>query len=85
MQAYKLAVPGVVAVVMAEDDDAVIEKVFGHLNEARKLVDDEEPKLIARGGIRRLDGGDDGQGTIIIRIEVWTNEVKFLSPEGSVN
>lgn len=89
MNAYKFAIPGVNAIVMAEDDEAVIQKMFGHLETTREQQHGgdglDEPHLVARGGIRRLDDGDEGRGTIVVRIEVWSNEVKFLPPEGQAN
>ena len=59
MPAYKFAIPGVAAIVMAEDDEAVIEKVFGHLNNAREQFTDQEkePHWIANGGTPCRDEG----------------------------
>ena len=88
MQAYKLVCAGVVAIMMAEDDEAVMEKAFGHLEETRSGQESEStylstdvPKLIANGGLWRLGEEDDEPVTFI---QVWTDEVKFVPPEGSV-
>lgn len=83
MQAYKFVCSGVVAIMMAEDDEAVMEKAFGHLEETRSGQEstDDTVKLIANGGLWRLGEEDDEP---VVFFEVWTNEVKFVPPKGSV-
>jgi folate-dependent tRNA-U54 methylase TrmFO/GidA len=87
MQAYRLIVGNVVAIMMAEDDEAIMERCFGKLDTVR--IDQAEKRaypegdayVVIRGGIWRLGEEVDEQVTAI---EVWTNEVKFVPPEGSV-
>ena len=69
-------------------DEAVMEKAFGHLEATRVGQESEDtylstdvPKLIANGGLWRLGEEDDEPVTFI---EVWTNEVKFVPPKGTV-
>jgi len=88
MQAYKFVCGGVVAIMMAEDDEAVMQKAFGHLEETRAGQDNEGaypttdvPKLVARGGLWRLEEENDEPVTFI---EVWTNEVKFVPSKGTM-
>lgn len=81
MNAYQMDIAGVRCVVMAVDDDAVMEKMFAHLDKGREIQNEVtgEHKLLAEGTIVRLS--DDG---VVTRIEVYTDEVKFLPPEGKV-
>jgi hypothetical protein len=86
MQAYKFVCGGVVAIMMAEDDEAVMQKIFGHLEETRSGQETtfptaNTPRLIANGGLWRLGEEDDEPVTFI---QVWTDEVKFVPPKGSV-
>lgn len=81
MNAYKLTISGVFAIIMAEDDDALMEKTFGHLNKAREIQNQVsgEHELIDRGTLVRLN--DD---SVVANIEVYTDEVRFVPPEGKV-
>lgn len=87
MQAYKFVCGGVYAIMMAEDDEAVMKKAFGHLEETRSgqaadgLFAPGEPKLVANGGLWRLGEEDDEPLTFI---QVWTDGVKFVPPKGSM-
>jgi hypothetical protein len=88
MQAYKLVCSGVYAIIMAEDDEAVMQKTFGHLEKTRADQEAEgaypttgAPKLVANGGLWRLGEEDDEPLTFL---EVWTNEVKFIPPTGTM-
>lgn len=81
MNAYKFCIAGIWAIVMAEDDEAVIDKVFEKADQARQLQNTEtEPgTLLALGHIQRLS--DDGE---VARFEVYTDEIKFKPPSGAV-
>ena len=87
MQAYRLIVGSVVAIMMAEDDEAIMKRCFGQLDTVRvdqaeeRAYPEGDPKLVIRGGIWRLGEEVDEQVT---SIEVWTNKVKFVPSEGSV-
>ena len=79
MNAYQFDIAGIRTVVLAEDDEAVLEKCFGHMDKARQIQNtvEGEGKLLAEGTIIRLS--DDG---VVSKVEVYTNEVKFVPPEG---
>jgi hypothetical protein len=89
MQGYKFVCEGIYAILMAEDDETIMKKIFGHLEETRVgqesggsyPVSSESPRLVARGGLWRLGEEEDEPVTFI---EVWTNEVKFVPPKGAI-
>jgi hypothetical protein len=87
MQAYRLIVGDLFAVMMAEDDEAIMKRCFGQLDTVRVQQEtvhsysEGDPKLVTSGGIWRLGDEVDEQ---ITSIEVWTNKVKFVPPEGTV-
>jgi hypothetical protein len=88
MQAYKFMASGVLAIMMAENDEAVMKKCFGHLEKVRVSLQEDgdyasfdEPRLVCHAGIWRLGKEQD---EVVTHMEVWTDEVKFIPPEGAV-
>ena len=79
MNAYQFDIAGVRSVVFAEDDEAVMEKCFGHMEQAREMQNTvtEEGALLAEGTIINL-----GTDEVVTNVQVYTNEIKFVPPEG---
>lgn len=81
MNAYKFCIAGIWAIVMAEDDEAVIDKVFEKADQARQLQNTvtEPGALLALGHILRLSDDEE-----VACFEVYTDKIEFKPPQGTV-
>lgn len=78
MNAYKLSISGIFAVILAEDDQALVDKAFGHLNNARQAVEGVQGEVLATGTLTRLSDDE-----VVFNIEVYPDEVKLVPPSDS--
>lgn len=75
------------AIIMAEDDQAVVDKVLAILEETRKGYSWPEPKdekrFVGMAGVWPMEEGRDHEVPVVF-FHIYSDEVKIMPPAGSV-